>query len=80
MSAAGMHRVEQRTNAPGTASARPVLLTVPEACATLRVSRWTLYRLIHTRQLSTVKIGSRRLIPASALREFLDRLRERESG
>ena len=50
------------------------LLTVPEACAKLRVSRWTLNRLMQSRQLRTIKIGSRRLVPASAIRKFIDQL------
>jgi excisionase family DNA binding protein len=52
----------------------PALLTVPEACATLRVSRWMFYRLVQQRQLRTVKIGSRRLVQASALEDYLQRL------
>src|SRR5258706_16380100 len=39
------------------------LLTVPEAAARLRVSKWMLYNLIRARQLRSVKIGARRLIP-----------------
>ena len=54
-----------------------ILLTVPEACAVLRVSRWMLYRLIQTRQLNTVKIGRRRLVPAEEVRALLARLSER---
>ena len=51
-----------------------ILLTVPEACAVLRISRWMLYRLIQTRQLNTVKLGRRRLVPAAEVRALLDRL------
>ncbi|MEU9685342.1 excisionase family DNA-binding protein [Amycolatopsis japonica] len=50
------------------------LLTVKEACDTLRVSKWTLYHFIHTRQLATVKLRSRRLIRRSAIRELVKKL------
>jgi excisionase family DNA binding protein len=58
----------------------PVVLTVPEACAMLRISRWTLYELIRSRQLETVKIGSRRVIPVAAIRAFIDRVRGGETA
>jgi excisionase family DNA binding protein len=54
------------------------LLTVAEACASLRISRWMLYRLIHARRLKTVKIGSARRVPAAALHEFVEDLRGHE--
>ena len=54
----------------------PLLLTVKEACAQLQVGRWTLYRLIHTNQLETIKLGSSRRIPAAALDALVDRLRQ----
>jgi excisionase family DNA binding protein len=47
------------------------LLTVAEACAQLRISRWTFYRLVQTRQLLTVKIGSARRVPRTAIAEFI---------
>jgi excisionase family DNA binding protein len=47
------------------------LLTVPEAGQRLRVSRWTVNRLIQTRQLRTIKIGRRRLVPSEALTDFI---------
>jgi excisionase family DNA binding protein len=53
-----------------------VLLTVPEACAQLHISRWMLYRLIHTRQLTTIKLGRRRLIPQAAVISLIKRLAE----
>jgi excisionase family DNA binding protein len=56
------------------------LLTVAEACASLRISRWTFYRLIQSGQLRTVKIGSARRIPVAALTEFVDTLRHQEGG
>jgi excisionase family DNA binding protein len=57
----------------------PALLTVVEACQVLRIGRWMLYRLIHTRRLETVKIGRRRLIPAGAIQELVERLRAEET-
>lgn len=59
--------------------AEPVLLTVPEACERLRISRWTLYRLIHQRQLRTVQIGSRRLIEAAAVSDLIAQLAQEEA-
>lgn len=59
--------------------ASPAVLTVKEACAALQVSPWTLYKLIHKRQLDTIKIGRRRLIPASEIPALIDRLRVEEN-
>jgi excisionase family DNA binding protein len=47
-----------------------VMLTVEEASRTLHISRWTLYRLMRDRQLASVKIGSKRLIPAASIEKF----------
>ncbi len=52
------------------------LLTVPEAAQRLRVSKWMLYNLIRSRQLRTVKIGSRRLIRVSAIAAYLAELED----
>lgn len=49
------------------------LCTVNEACALLRVSRWQVYQLINERELRTVKIGRRRLVPLAELRSFIAR-------
>lgn len=68
------------TSRRGSDDLAPVVLTVPEACAMLRISRWTLYELIRSRQLETVKIGSRRVVPVSAVRVFIDRLRGEEAA
>ncbi|MFF5264357.1 helix-turn-helix domain-containing protein [Actinomadura viridis] len=53
-----------------------LVLTVDEAAERLRVSRWTLYNLIRSNQLRTIKIGRRRLVPVNALAEYLDLLAE----
>jgi excisionase family DNA binding protein len=50
---------------------------VEEAAAALRLSRSVLYELIRSGQLRTVKQGRRRLVPVSALAEYVARL---ESG
>jgi excisionase family DNA binding protein len=52
------------------------LLTVDEAAERLRVSRWTVYNLIRSNQLRTIKIGPRRLVAPSALVECVDALGE----
>jgi excisionase family DNA binding protein len=55
---------------------RSELLTVPEAAQRLRISKWMLYNLIRSRQLRTVKIGSRRLVRVSAIADYLASLEE----
>lgn len=53
------------------------LLTVPEAMALLKVSRWTLYNLIRSGELTSIVVGERcRRIPASALDAYVTRLCE----
>ena len=57
----------------------PVLLTVAEACAVLKISKWTLYQLIRSRRLETIRIGSRRMVPVDALHALVERLRAEEA-
>ena len=59
-------------------SERSVVADVPavrygeeEAAAALRLSRSVLYELIRSGQLRTVKQGRRRLVPVSALAEYV---------
>jgi excisionase family DNA binding protein len=52
------------------------LLTVQEAANWLRVSRWSVYSLIHSNQLQTIKIGRRRLVSLHALRQCVENLSE----
>jgi excisionase family DNA binding protein len=54
----------------------PVLLTVQEACDTLRISRWTFYRLMQRRELRTVTIGRSRRVEPDAITDYLRSLRE----
>lgn len=55
------------------------LCSVPETCALLRVSRWQVYQLINKRQLGSIKIGRRRLVPLDEIEAYLRR-RRRESA
>jgi excisionase family DNA binding protein len=50
------------------------LLTMQEAAEWLRVSKWSVYSLIHANQLHTIKIGRRRLISRKALDECVKQL------
>ena len=51
----------------------PALLTVLEACQVLRISRWTLYDLIRSRAIETIKIGRSRRIPLSSISQYIRR-------
>jgi excisionase family DNA binding protein len=50
------------------------LYDVAEAAAALHVARSTLYQLIGTGALRTVKVGRRRLVPRSAVADFIEAL------
>lgn len=54
----------------------PLLVARKEACAALRVGTTTLDGLIKSGELRSVKIGRARRIPASALREYVERLQQ----
>lgn len=48
-----------------------LLLTIPEACEQLRVSRWSVYRLLDENKLKSVRIRGRRLIPRAEVDNFI---------
>jgi excisionase family DNA binding protein len=50
----------------------PDLLTVAEVATLLRVSRMTVYRLIHTGELSAIRLGRTFRIPTHAVRTIMD--------
>jgi excisionase family DNA binding protein len=54
----------------------PALLTVPEAMAALRLSRATVYDLIRSGELGSVKVGRSGRIPSQAVDTFVARLIE----
>ena len=49
------------------------LLTVAEVSALLRVSKMTIYRMVHAGEMSHVKVGRSFRIPADAVRRILGR-------
>jgi excisionase family DNA binding protein len=49
----------------------PLMYRVDEAAAALRLSRSLVYELIRSGQLRTVKQGRRRLVPVTALAEYV---------
>lgn len=57
-----------------------ILLTVDEAADKLRISRWTLNRLVQERQLASVTIGTRRLIPLDDIDRFVEANRVSSEG
>ncbi|MEU7908364.1 helix-turn-helix domain-containing protein [Actinoplanes sp. NPDC049118] len=57
---------------------RKALCRIPEAMRQLSLSRSVIYELIRSGRLRTVKQGRTRLVPASAITEYVSLL-ERES-
>jgi excisionase family DNA binding protein len=47
-------------------------LTVAEVASIMRVSKMTVYRLVHGGELSAVRVGRSFRVPAPAVREYLD--------
>jgi excisionase family DNA binding protein len=55
--------------------------SIPDVCRRLSIGRSTVYELINSRQLKTIKVGQRTLIPESELRRFVaERLAEPGAG
>jgi len=48
------------------------LLNMKQVMAYLNVSQWIYYKLINSRQLPTISLGSRKLVRLKALKEYLD--------
>lgn len=46
-------------------------LTVAEVAALMRVSRMTVYRLVHSGELASVRVGRSFRVPEHAVHEFL---------
>ncbi len=54
-----------------------LLLRVEEAALRLGIGRTSMYRLVMTGEVESVRIGGLRRIPAPCLEEYVDRLRQR---
>lgn len=64
-------------NSTASVASPRLLLSVPEAARALGIARSSLYVLMDRHELTSVSIGRRRLLPARALVEYVDRLVER---
>lgn len=52
--------------------------SVQETVEASGIGRTTIYELINTGELESIKVGRRRIIPAVSLREYFDRRRADE--
>lgn len=60
---------------------RPKLAYSPgEACSTLSIGRTVLFDLLRRNEITSIKIGRRRLIPAESLEAYLARLVAEQTG
>jgi excisionase family DNA binding protein len=57
-----------------------ILLTVSEAALALNLGRTFAYQLIARGELVSIKIGKRRLIPATVVQEYVQRQLAEQSG
>jgi len=55
----------------GEDTARPRFLTVAEVADEMRVSRMTVYRLVHGGELPAIRVGKSFRVPDEALRQYL---------
>lgn len=55
------------------------LLRPEEVCELLSLPRTTVFRLIGSRELESLKIGKRRLIPSDAISDYIERERAAQS-
>jgi excisionase family DNA binding protein len=51
---------------------RQLAVSVEEGAKRLGISRTAMFGLIGSGQVRSIKVGKRRIVPVSALREFLD--------
>ena len=65
----------QNTQTNTVTSEPDKLLTVKETHELLRISKWTLYELLHKRQLESVRIGRQRFIPISSITKLINDLK-----
>lgn len=59
--------------APGAALSDLAFLTVAEVASVMRVSKMTVYRLVHSAELPSIRVGRSFRVPESAARAYLSR-------
>lgn len=57
-----------------------LLLTIPEAAASLALSRSHVYELVQCGDITTIKVGRSRRVPIAALEEFVARQLKEQSA
>ncbi|MFY1703926.1 helix-turn-helix domain-containing protein [Micromonospora sp. WMMA1923] len=57
----------------------PLLLTPEQAAKQLGIGRATMYTLISSREVESVKIGRSRRIPQTAIAQYIEKLRREQS-
>ena len=62
---------DRGTAGPDGGSPRARFLTVQEVAATMRVSKMTVYRLLHSGEMPGVRVGRSFRVPQDALDAFL---------
>lgn len=58
----------------------PILVTVDEATAMLRIGRTVSWELVRKQTLKSVKIGRTRRVPITAIHEYVARLIDHEEN
>jgi excisionase family DNA binding protein len=66
------------SGADGSSGVPPLLLRPQEAAGVLAIGRSTLYDLLRSGELPSVRIGCCRRIPAVALQQYVDQLLEQQ--
>jgi excisionase family DNA binding protein len=61
-------------------STAPLSVSVDEAARVLGLGRSTMFALLESGEVRSVKVGARRLVPWRALEELLDQYGERQAG
>jgi excisionase family DNA binding protein len=59
---------------PNNLPIAPQLLSIEQAGQALNIGRSKIYQLIRSQEIHTVKLGKRRLVPASEVQAFVARL------
>lgn len=63
-----------------TTTSEKLLLSVPEALATLGIGRSAFYEMLSDGRITSITIGRRRLVPREALTEFVQKRVQESAG